>query len=54
MTGVDLALGGTLASLTGWIPMILFLGWLVWSKRLPVKVKASDVPPASIGAEQAE
>jgi membrane protease YdiL (CAAX protease family) len=38
MTGVDTAWGGTVASLTGWIPMILFIGWLVWSKRLPATV----------------
>ena len=37
MPGVDLALGGTLASLTGWIPLALFIGWLVWSKRLPAE-----------------
>ncbi len=37
MPGVDLALGGTLTSLTGWIPLALFLGWLVWSKRLPAE-----------------
>ena len=37
MPGVDLALGGTLTSLTGWIPLALFVGWLVWSKRLPAE-----------------
>ena len=42
MPGVDMALGGTLASLIGWIPLVLFIGWLVWRKKLPVK----DIPVA--------
>jgi len=36
MPKVDMTWGGTLASLTGWIPMILFVAWLAWTKRLPV------------------
>ena len=54
MTGVDMALGGTVASLTGWIPMILFVSWLVWSKRLPVMVETADISLASIESGQAE
>jgi membrane protease YdiL (CAAX protease family) len=34
--GYDTALGGTLTSMTGWMVMLLFIGWLVWSRRLPV------------------
>ncbi len=43
MPGVDMALGGTLTSLIGWIPLVLFVGWLVWKKKLPVE----DIPVAT-------
>jgi membrane protease YdiL (CAAX protease family) len=33
--GFDMALGGTLASVAGWLGLFLFVGWLVASKRLP-------------------
>lgn len=46
LAGVDMTLGGTLASLVGWIPMALFVGWLVWTKRLPVKESAEDAVTA--------
>lgn len=36
LPGYDTALGGTLTSLAGWVVMALFIGWLVWSHRLPV------------------
>jgi len=36
MPGTDLVIGGPPSSLIGWIPLIAFVGWLVWSKRLPV------------------
>ncbi len=36
MPGFDLALGGTLASVAGWLGLLVFVGWLVASKRLPV------------------
>jgi membrane protease YdiL (CAAX protease family) len=42
MPKVDMALGGTLTSLTGWIPMLLFIGWLIWRKQLPVP---EQIPP---------
>ena len=48
MPGVDLALGGTLASLTGWIPLALFIGWLVWSKHLP-----HTTPPVIVSSVEA-
>lgn len=34
--GFDMALGGTLASVAGWPELLVFVGWLVASKRLPV------------------
>jgi membrane protease YdiL (CAAX protease family) len=37
--GLDTALGGTLTSLPGWIVMGFFIGWLVLTKRLPVRAK---------------
>ena len=40
--GFDTALGGTLLGLAGWIPMTVFIGWLIWSKRLPVIAPASE------------
>ncbi len=43
MPKVDMALGGTLTSLTGWIPMLLLIGWLIWRKQLPAP--ESTIPP---------
>jgi len=40
--GFDAALGGLILGLSGWIPMALFIAWLVWSKRLPVPLTAKD------------
>jgi membrane protease YdiL (CAAX protease family) len=42
MTGVDISIGGTVASVIGWIPLALFVAWLAWTRRLPVK--GEDVP----------
>lgn len=39
LTGVNMTVGGTLASLIGWIPIALLVGWLAWSGRLPVKME---------------
>jgi membrane protease YdiL (CAAX protease family) len=36
MPGFDMALGGTLASVAGWLGLLVFVGWLVASKRVPV------------------
>lgn len=38
--GFDSALGGLILGLAGWIPMTLFIVWLVWSRRLPVSQPA--------------
>jgi membrane protease YdiL (CAAX protease family) len=42
ITGVDISFGGTLASLVGWIPLALFVGWLVMTRRLPVQAQATQ------------
>ncbi len=46
--GFDTALGGSALGLAGWIPMGLFVGWLVLTKRLPVQVKEDVVPGNAI------
>lgn len=51
LTGVDITLGGTLASLIGWIPLALFVAWLVWTNRLPVPLEM-EAGLASPGASQ--
>ena len=42
--GFDIAIGGTLASVMGWIPLGVFVLWLVLSRRMPVskKLEVSD------------
>lgn len=42
LTGVDISIGGTLASVIGWIPLALFVAWLVWTRRLPLKDKPQE------------
>lgn len=42
--GFAAALGGLILGLAGWIPMGVFLGWLVWSKRLPVQLEPAISP----------
>lgn len=37
--GFDTAWGGTALGMAGWIPMALFIAWLVWTKRLPVSLQ---------------
>lgn len=32
----DSAFGGTIFSMVGWIPMLLFIAWLAYTRRLPV------------------
>lgn len=38
--GFNIAFGGTLAAPTAWIGMIVFIAWLVWTKRFPVTEEA--------------
>jgi membrane protease YdiL (CAAX protease family) len=45
MPGVNLALGGTLTSLVGWIPMLLCVGWLIWKRNL---LSTSSEAPAQL------
>ena len=42
--GFDTAIGGTLTSVLGWLVMGLFIGWLLLTKRLPVKVQEDAEP----------
>lgn len=46
MPKVDMALGGTLTSLTGWIPMLMFIGWLIWRKQLPTPEPTTSLEEA--------
>jgi CAAX protease family protein len=45
MPGVNMALGGTLTSLVGWIPMVLFVGWLIWKRDLLGKAPEATTQP---------
>lgn len=40
MPKVDLAIGGPITSLVGWIPMLALLGWMVWKRLIPVSEPA--------------
>jgi hypothetical protein len=40
--GFNSALGGTIATPTAWLAMILFIVWLVWTKRLPVQSQLDE------------
>jgi membrane protease YdiL (CAAX protease family) len=42
LTGVDRAFGGSPSSLIGWIGIGTFVGWLVLTRRLPVKTETAD------------
>jgi membrane protease YdiL (CAAX protease family) len=37
--GFDLAMGGTLASVMGWIPLAAFVLWLIYTGRMPIDGK---------------
>lgn len=37
--GYDTAVGGLLFGVSGWIPMIIFIIWLFWSKRLEINAQ---------------
>lgn len=49
--GFDMAFAGTLAAPTAWVGMALFIGWLMWTKRLPVKDKAERTGAIVGGSE---
>lgn len=40
--GFNMAIGGTLAAPTAWIGMMLFIAWLMWSKRFPVQSQVEE------------
>lgn len=40
--GFNMAMGGTLAAPTAWIGMMLFIAWLIWSKRFPVQSQVEE------------
>jgi membrane protease YdiL (CAAX protease family) len=42
--GFNAAFGGTLVTFPAWIAMVIFIGWLVWSKRLPVPAQEQPQP----------
>lgn len=46
LADINLSVGGSIASPIGWIPMILFVGWLIWTRRLPAGIE-SEVAPAA-------
>jgi membrane protease YdiL (CAAX protease family) len=51
MTGVDISIGGTVASIIGWSPLSLFVAWLVWTHRLPVKMEETQAEAALVMEE---
>jgi uncharacterized protein len=51
LTPFDTALGGMLTSLIGWIPMLAFIGWLIWSRRLPVALKDQPLTQDAVPTE---
>jgi membrane protease YdiL (CAAX protease family) len=42
LMGVDISIGGTLASVIGWISLALFVGWLVLTRRFPVGITLTE------------
>ena len=48
MPGVNMALGGTLTSLVGWIPMILYVGWLIWKRELLGRAPEAPAQPLAV------
>jgi membrane protease YdiL (CAAX protease family) len=48
LMGVDISIGGTVASVIGWLSLALFVSWLVLTKRFPVRIKSSEVETEAI------
>ena len=40
--GFNMALGGTIAAPTAWIGLVVFIAWLMWTKRLPVQSPVAE------------
>jgi membrane protease YdiL (CAAX protease family) len=47
LTPFDVTWGGTPVSPLGWIGLLLFVAWLIVTRRLPVQVPADSPEPAS-------
>lgn len=43
LVGVDISIGGTVASMTGWICLALFSVWLVFTRRFPVGRPSAEI-----------
>ena len=50
LVGVDISIGGTLASVIGWLSLALFVGWLVLTKRFPVQIPFPEVEAEAVEA----
>ncbi len=50
LSGVDISIGGTIASAIGWISLALFVGWLVLTKRFPVQSQTPETEAEPIEA----
>ena len=42
LPGFNSAFGGTIATPTAWLAMLVFIAWLAWTKRLPVPAGPGD------------
>ena len=54
LTDVNMTIGGTLASMIGWIPIAVLVGWLILSRRLPVDLEEIDSKTGSNSQNRAE
>jgi membrane protease YdiL (CAAX protease family) len=43
LVGVDISVGGTIASVIGWLSLVLFVAWLSLTKRFPVQNPTFEV-----------
>ena len=50
LVGVDISIGGTIASMIGWLSLALFVGWLFLTKRFPVQKPSFEVVDEAIEA----
>jgi membrane protease YdiL (CAAX protease family) len=53
LSGVDITYSGSLTSPVGWIALLLFVAWLAWSKRLPVRENTTVETKLKEGAVEA-
>jgi len=50
--GFNMAFGGTIAAPPAWLAMAVFVAWLAWSKRLPVRAQPGETMLGQIPAEE--